>query len=214
MPVISIEGTSGIGKSLLAAQLAAMLRCPVIPEGEPGVLPDWVQESIAKNIGIQQRNEWFVERCMRAGDQAHQCSDTSTFFFIDSGPLTHEAYLRYDFKTDEPMHVDTWASQLHSLQLDLLVVLADDEASLRKRISQRARTFEKSDHVVERAMAVQDIIYSLPEYSPQLVINRSQLDFTSYVDLEKIWNEIRAALSAVEYNNIQRFFLNQNPIPS
>ncbi len=197
MAIVAIDGTGGVGKSFLSAQLAALTRCPVIPEGEVGVFPEWVTNSFASHTLVSKRNTWFTERCVRAGECAMRLGTPGIHCFIDSGPLTHEAYLRVDAARHDSPEVHLQADRLRSVTPDLCVVLLTDEAELRSVIARRAREFEQHEMVVSRMISVQEEIQSLARHYPVLTIDRRGKDYSRYADLDEVWHTIAEVVAAL-----------------
>lgn len=197
MAVIAIDGTAGIGKSFLSAQLAALLRCPVIPEGETGVFPKWVVDSYTSQTLIPNRTIWFTERCVRAYECATRLRTPGVHCFIDSGPLTHEAYMRVDVLQIDPVEERLHQERLRSVTPDLCVVLQTDEVELRSAIARRAREYEQHEAVVSRIISVQAMIQSLARHYPVLTIDRRGKDYSQYDDLDEIWHTITEAVATL-----------------
>jgi len=191
--IISIEGTSGIGKSFLAAQLSALTRAPVIVEGGIGVIPDWIFESFHSSEDVRQRQQWFTERCVRAIDHAqhiwHQAAMTC---FVDSGPLTHEAYLLEDERAFAIEPYPYWVALRQRLPHVMIVLTASDEY-IRESIVRRYRPAEQNEQTILRALRVQRYCLQLVKDYDALVIPRDGRDFSTERDLKWMWETIQAA---------------------
>ena len=59
MAVISIVGTSGVGKSFLVKQLASMECLPAFFEGEEGTIPGEIFEDVFTKGDPLNRGRWF-----------------------------------------------------------------------------------------------------------------------------------------------------------
>lgn len=193
MPFIAIDGPSGVGKSLIAKQLSAVSRWPVIMEGEVGALPDWVLHSFTNLSQAQARTTWHTGRCALACQHATDIGQGDRYCFLDSGPLTHEAYLRVDARTAQ-LDVKAQVSALRRYRPTLSVLFLDSESTITERIRQRARPGEDSSGVIRRVLDVQQECRVLAMEYPSIVIHRIKEDYLRAEDLTRLWQHIQREL--------------------
>lgn len=200
MPFISIEGCSGAGKSLLTSQLSALARWPAISEGESGVIPDWVFQSFSRPELATPRTVWFIERCLMACYRARDVAGPHRYSFLDSGPLTAEAYIRVDHQADHGL-VSVHSPALRRAKPDVTVLLIASESVIRSRIMARSRTPQENEDFVQRVLTVQNQCLELAHLYDTLVIQCDGKDFRDESALRQLWQIIAKQTLPLEARN-------------
>jgi deoxyadenosine/deoxycytidine kinase len=194
MPLVSVVGTSGVGKSFLVKQLAALDCAPAFFEGEAGVFPDWILASVVSGEDPVRRWQWFMDRYRTNLERARVVSDAGLLCFVDGAVLSAEAILPW-----EPAAIhDDLQRMIDAMQhcpSDVTIVLTASEAYLRERIAARGRSDEQQEVVVQRALAVQAKLQGLAVGRHNvIVIDRTALDFSRSADLAMVDERIQALL--------------------
>lgn len=98
MPIISIVGTSGVGKSFLVKQLSSLTQWPAFFEGEEGTIPNEILENIFNQGNPINRWRFFMERYKKNLEHATLISNNLNInCFVDGGALLNaKAILSYE----------------------------------------------------------------------------------------------------------------------
>jgi deoxyadenosine/deoxycytidine kinase len=191
MAVISIVGTSGVGKSFLVQQLAALENLPAFFEGEEGVLPPEILERIHSKEDFVGCFQWFVDRCKQRFTRAQVISQHGLDCYMDGAVMTNDAVLATEAAELQPQ-LRRIVDEIRHLESDKIVLLIASKEAIRSYIAKRARTSEQNDAALTRAMNVQDAYLRLAEGRDDvIIIDRTQLEFTRREDLLVIQKRIR-----------------------
>jgi deoxyadenosine/deoxycytidine kinase len=185
MAVISIVGTSGVGKSFLARQLAALECSPVFLEGEEGVIPEDVMKLIVSKKDPVGLFKWFDDRYAQNLRRAIKVSSNGMDAYVDGGLISMDAHV---IEQDKKYH-----AALHSLYENYLNLRADknvliiaSEKKLREFILARGRSTEQGEAMLQRSLMLQKEFVRLArsgKYGKFIIINRGRLDFCRQKDL-------------------------------
>lgn len=185
MTVISIIGTSGVGKSLLVRQLAALENAPCFLEGEEGVIPPEIMEKITDRSDPIGLFNWFAGRYKRNLENAH---DLAKKCYVDGAIMSIEAHIIEQDATHHAtlrMLLDDTAH----LESDKTLLLVADENKLRHFLNIRGRRTEQTDAMLKRSMLIQDEFLRIAERERDvIVLDRSELDFHRIEDLRVVQN--------------------------
>ncbi len=191
MAVISIVGTSGVGKSFLVKQLAAMECLPAFFEGEEGVIPEIVLKNIFAGNSPLKRWRWFIERNKKRLQLARKISDCGIDCYVDGAVMTSEAILADEQRKHHPELLKIIEGITH-LKSDLLVLLIASEKKLREFIAVRGRRSEATNKAIARALRIQNEFIRLAKKEKDvIIIDRSKLDFNKEKDLKHVLEIIR-----------------------
>ena len=162
-------------------------------EGEEGALPEWVLQSFSDPRLTVARNEWFTKRCALACRHATDIGSGERVCFLDSGPLTHEAYLRVDARTAR-LNIQRQVRTLRRHQPTLSVLFLAHDATILRHIQRRSRPGERIEVVSPRVLEVQRQCHALANDYPSIVIVRNDEDYLKTDDLDNLWQLIQRHL--------------------
>lgn len=191
MAVISIIGTSGVGKSFLIKQLASLECMPALFEGEEGVIPNKIFESVFDNSSPVKRWVWFAERYKKIIERARKISELGLDCYVEEGVITYKAILPYE---DKRYHeeLEGIIDEVEYLKPDKTVLLTANEGKLIELIKIRGRWSEQNKKALPRALKIQDeFIKLISKEDNSCIIDRSNLDFSKESDLKFILNKIK-----------------------
>ena len=188
MTIISIVGTSGVGKSFLVKRLASLDCLPAFFEGEEGVIPQEIFENIFEGDTVE-RFRWFVERYRKTLECAKRLSKSGMSCYVDGAPVTCKAVMLYEDEKHHP-ELKEIVDSLYDLQTDKIVLLTASQEVLKRFLLNRKRTTEEIEKALTRALKIQDIFLRLAEEESMIVIDRSSLDFTKEEDLRSVKKRI------------------------
>jgi len=189
--VISIVGTSGVGKSFLVKQLASMECLPAFFEGEEGTIPAEVLADVFSGRDPCDRWRWFHERYVLTLERAREISDGGIDCYVDGAVMTEEAILSDEDKKHHAALMNMINEIVH-LRSDKTILLTADETTLKKMILARGRESEDLDKTLARAIRIQDEFIRLSKGEKNvIVIDRSNLDFRKEKDLRSGLSKIR-----------------------
>jgi deoxyadenosine/deoxycytidine kinase len=192
MAVISIIGTSGVGKSFLVSQLASLNGMPAFLEGEEGVIPHEMFSNIFEGKP-RSRYEYFVERYRAHLTRARTISDCGLDAYVDGASISPEAIMRVESLQDQET-LRPIVETLRGLHSDLTVLLTASPDWLSKAIAKRNRGSEQHEQALTRALSVQESYISLLREAPNtLQIERSAMDFAHEDELRAIDSHIHSA---------------------
>lgn len=190
MTVISIIGTSGVGKSLLVRQLAAIESAPCFLEGEEGAIPSEVLQLIMDKSDPVRLFAWFADRYKRNLAAAHSCGVRC---YVDGAIMSIEAHI---IEQDKQHHASlrSLLDATDHLQSDIILLLTARAEILRKFLEARGRRTEQGHAPLERSLLLQSEFLRIAGETPGvLVLNRSELDFHDADDLRKVLRMLREA---------------------
>ncbi len=194
MAVISIVGTSGVGKSFLVAQLAALNGMPAFLEGEEGVIPEEIFTNVFSNDPVQ-RYEYFVDRYSNQLSRARVISESGLDVYVDGAALSPEAIMQTEAEQHHVLLREV-IQKLQGLDSDLIVLLVASREWLRDAIRTRGRSTEQHEEALVRSLAVQESYCSLLSSHPHVLnIDRSSIDFKDEKSLREINATIKSRLS-------------------
>ena len=186
MAVISIVGTTGVGKSFLVKQLASLECMPAFFEGEEGVIPHEILQSVFSKKDPTKRFQWFGDHYKRTFARARQVSNAGLDAYVDGAPVTVEAIMADE---DDKSHIELLKhlEELTHFQSDIVVLLTATESALKELIKDRGRGSELHLAAVRLAVKIQDEFLRLTKNDKNVVIiDRTKLDFVDENDLKKI----------------------------
>ena len=181
MAVISVVGTSGVGKSFLVKQLAAATCSPALFEGEEGTVPEEILNNVFKNENPIKRWEFFMNRYKSNLTKARSISAKGIDCFVDGANISPLAILPYE---DKKYHeeLEQQIAKLNGLDSDIITLLTANDICLNKLFKKRNRKTEGVE-AIERALKIQENYRKLKH---TIEIDRSDLDFTKLEDIEKV----------------------------
>ncbi|MEK6961497.1 MAG: hypothetical protein AABX47_10100 [Nanoarchaeota archaeon] len=190
MAVISIVGTSGVGKSFLVKQLASMECLPAFFEGEEGTIPGEIFEDVFTKGDPLNRGRWFLAKYKLMLERARRISNSGIDCYLDVAAISPKAIIVDEDKThDSLMKMIEEASLIQS---DKVVLLTANKESLKNMIARRARESEDTPNALARAIRVQNEFIRLSEKDKNTItIDRSNLDFSKEADLRSVLARIR-----------------------
>lgn len=194
MPVISIVGTSGVGKSFLVKQLASLDCAPAFFEGEEGVIPKRIFDNILSKKSPVIRFTWFINRYKKTLDRAKKISDSGVTCYVDGGYMTARAVLMYE---DQKYHHQLFSiiNSIAHLRSDMTLLLTANPGKLMELFTLRNRTHENLRESVQRALHIQkEFILLGKQEKNTLIIDRSELDFAKEKDLRYLLRKIKRAI--------------------
>ena len=186
MAVISIVGTSGVGKSFLVKQLASMECMPAFFEGEEGVIPHDILQSVFSKKDPAKRFQWFGDRYKRTFSRAREVSNAGLDAYVDGAPVTVEAIMADE---DDTSHIELLKhlEEMTHLQSDIVVLLIANENALKELIKDRGRGSEQHLAAVRRAVKIQDEFLRLTKNDKNVIIvDRTKFNFADEKDLKKV----------------------------
>ena len=194
MPVLSVVGAPGVGKSLLVKQLATRALCPAFFEGEEGTIPAEILEKVFSDPDPVHRFSYFVDRYITNLTRAHQISELGLTVYVDGGVLSMEAMLRYEDQGYRSALEDVVA-RARGLESHLTVLLVSQEEVLATRIKNRGRSTEGHDAAIARSVAIQNRFQEVASEKQHVItIDCTHLSFFSESDLATVDEQIRMAL--------------------
>lgn len=194
--IISIVGSPGVGKSFLVKQLACKNCLPAFFEGEVGIFPKRVLAVLNAEKDSPKRFEWIIERTKEILERAQIIANSGVDVYIDGDVLQVEAWLKAETGEYSREVLSKWLEENRHLMADKVVVLTASEERLRKNMESRARVFEQSDFIQNRAFRIQKAALELPsKYNHVQMFDRSDYEFTDENDLEKIASFIKSISS-------------------
>lgn len=194
MAVISIVGTSGVGKSFLIKQLASLNCLPAFFEGEEGTISKDIFKSIFTNSDPTERFRYFMNRYSENLIRAHAISKLGFDVFVDGSVMTAYAIMKYEeLKCHDSLKKIIDPSNKY--EADLIVLITSSPEKIKEQIIARARQHEDIERALERALKIQDNLLDLAKKRKNvLIINREKLDFQNEKDLGLIDEKIKKKL--------------------
>lgn len=190
MTVISIVGTSGVGKSFLTKQLASLTSCPAFFEGEEGTISKKILKQVVSNSNPVERWKFFMKRYSENLSNARKISESGIDCFVDGGIITAYSILAYEDKKYRK-ELEEIIDKYKHLESDIIILLVASEEYLKKAICSRNRTDEQNNVVLQRAMKIQKKFLRLAKKYNVVIIERTNLDFKKESDFQKIVKKIR-----------------------
>lgn len=193
MALISITGTSGVGKSFLTKQLSSLLCVPVILEGEVGTIPQWVFEDVFSKSSTVKRWEYFLDKQNQTFTYGDKISRLGIHCVVDSSPYMMKSLIDYEpqeFRSE----LERVRGKLVNVKIDVTILLIASEEKLRELIKTRSRKTENDDidEMLKRSLQLQEnFILNTRDVENVIVIERDKLDFTNSNDIELIYNKIK-----------------------
>lgn len=195
MVVISVIGTSGVGKSFLVKQLASLTCSPGFFEGEEGVIPKDILESIIVSKNPIPRWEWFIKRYKENLEKAHKISDKLDIdCYVDGDSITPYGIIGFEKKIYHD-RLYKLIDSIKNLRSDKTILLIADAEKIKEMIDNRNRNAENIDKtfVINRALEIQKSLIKICKSNKNIiVIDRSNLDFNKEEDLKSILDKITA----------------------
>lgn len=187
MAVISIVGTSGVGKSFLVKQLASYDCSPAFFEGEEGTIPKEIFKDIFGKKEPLKRWKWFLNRYSTTMKRARKISDVGLNCYVDSeGHLVSYAILPTEPK-DIQNKLEKLILPFKNMQPDKILVLSATKETLLKFFKARARSSEQRGEAIKRAMKLQEELIRLAKKQKlTVVIERDDLDFSKEEDIKLV----------------------------
>ncbi len=191
MAVVSVVGTSGVGKSFLVKQLASYYCAPAFFEGEEGTIPKKILQNVFSAKTPYDRWKFFVARYVKNLSKAKIISQNCIHCFVDGSPLSTSAIMVYEEKKYH-VKLEKIRSPLNKLWPDKTILLIASDAYLKKTIALRNRSTEQNKEAINRAIHIQNeyIVLAKKEKSV-IIIDRTKLDFGSEEDMMKIVKKLR-----------------------
>ena len=186
MAVISVVGTSGVGKSFLVRQLAALDCAPGFFEGEEGAIPDEIFKSVFTGSPLG-RFRYFIGAYGKRLEKARRISEQLKMdCYVDGAVLSADAILLYECKEyrDELKKLN---DSIRAHEADRILLLTLSKKKLREFIAKRARKSEDLEKTFARAWKIQVCFLKAAKSAKRvLVLDRSKLDFSKEKDLKKV----------------------------
>ncbi len=191
MPVISIIGTSGVGKSFLVRQLASLDCCPGFFEGEEGVIPTEILDGIATEDSPMERGKWFLDRYATVLKRAQDISKKLNInCYLDVSIMGCEAIISFERPKYRKI-LQEMINQRRHIDADRFILLTMDENKIKDWIISRGRDSEQREVIFERAKIIQDAFVDLATKNKNtLIMDRTDLDFSKQEDLRKAHQQI------------------------
>lgn len=190
MAVISVVGTSGVGKSFLVKQLSSATCSPAFFEGEEGTIPKEVLKSIFSGESPVKRWKFFLDRYEKNLETAFKISKLGHDAYVDGAIISAEAILEYEKEEYKPKLLKMIDS-LKRLESDIIVLLTADRKKIEEFISKRSRKSESSEEAIKRATSIQDSFIRLAKKRKNvLLVDRTSMDFTKNKDIQKLLERI------------------------
>lgn len=190
MALISIVGTSGVGKSFLAAQLASLNCAPVFLEGEEGVIPQDVFTTVFAGDPVG-RFQYFIDRYNSNLSKAKMISDMGLDVYADGAMMSIEAHVTYE----EKKYHDTLNELVNNVpdnNSDVVVLLTANKERLAKSLKSRGRITEQEEEAFTRSIAIQESFIDVSKKYPNVIrIDRTNLDFSNEKDLRMVDKTIK-----------------------
>lgn len=190
MVVISIAGTSAVGKSLLVQQLSALNSAPAFFEGEEGIIPASILESVFADTDPEPRFSWFVQHLKKRLMRAHRIARQGMLCYVDDAVLTVEAIRKSE---DARYHkrLDPFIEELQPCEAHVIILLTASRQVLKKQLVRRGRKSEPVETALNRALSIQEQFLVLSRSRENvLVLDRSSLDFFSEKDMGQVHKTI------------------------
>ncbi len=183
MSIISVVGTSGVGKSFLVKQLASLKSCPAFFEGEEGTISEKILKQVFQSDDPLPRWKFFVGRYVQNLSKARKISDIGIDCFVDGATLSQEAILPYEDPKYRPSIIKIMNKD-PSLESDKIIVLIASKSYIKKAIDSRKRTSEQNKNALKRALFIQNEYIKLAKKNKKcILIDRTNLEFTREKDL-------------------------------
>jgi len=197
MSVISIIGTSGVGKSFLVKQLSSFNNFPAFFEGEDGVIPKEILANIATEESPVKRWEWFFHKYTTILQRARVISKTLDInCYLDVSIIAAEAIISFEQLKYRAI-LQQMIDNNRDVDADYFILLTDGE-KLRERIMNRGRETEQREIIFQRAETIQNAYKALAEKNKRiLTINRTDLDFSDEETLKYTNNLINNFIKTV-----------------
>lgn len=191
MAVISIVGTSGVGKSFLVKQLASMECLPAFFEGEEGTIPAEIFDDVFSKGDPCKRGRWFIDKYKLMLERARRISDAGLDCYVDGEIISPQAIIIDEDKKHYPALMKMINEIVH-LRSDKTILLTANEETLKKMILARGRESEDLDKTLARAIRIQNEFIRLSKGEKNvIVIDRSRMDFCKEKDLKDVLRRIR-----------------------
>ncbi len=179
MPVISIVGTSAVGKSFLVKQLAAATCSPAFFEGEEGTIPEKIFENVIKKGSPAERWKFFIERYKKNLERALEISKNNIDCFVDGGIISARAIISYE-DNKYKKKLEKMISSIEHLKSDIIVLIIASKEKILDNLRKRSRALEPDNAVIDRALKIQESFMALAKNEEFCtVIDRTELDFTN-----------------------------------
>lgn len=185
MGIISVVGTSGVGKTFLVRQLSALDSCPCFLEGEEGVIPNNVWKTLLKDSPIP-RFRWFLEGYKIKFRRAREISDSGIDCYFDGGMLAPKAIMLFE---DKKYHaaLNKMINELSQCRSDKTILLIASKEKIRENLLCRSRKKEESYRIFKRSVKIQEHFLRLAKTEKNtVIIDRTKLDFKKEKDLRRV----------------------------
>ena len=185
MAVISVVGTSGVGKSFLVTQLASLDCMPAFLEGEEGVIPQEVFTNIFEGDPVG-RYAYFIDRYNQNLSRARKVSNLGLDAYVDGATLSPNAILLYEEEQyHEPIREIT--KTMAGNESDVIVLLTASEEKIKQGLEVRGRSSEADATALIRAAAIQEFFEKEAAKLDNVIkLDRTHLDFKDEKQLRKI----------------------------
>lgn len=194
MAVISVVGTSGVGKSFLVKQLASIECMPGFFEGEEGVFPFEIMQSVFSKKDPVKNFKWFAKRYKLILSRARRVSDAGLDAYVDGGPVTFQAMMSDEDRKHHSQILEAIA-EIMSLKPDVVILLTANKEALGELIANRGRTNDQHEAAVPRALAIQDEFVRLTKSEKNTIrLDRTKYNFAEEKNLKEIIGLIKAKL--------------------
>ncbi len=187
MPVISIIGAPGVGKSFLVRQLACLYCMPAFFEGEEGIFTGNVLKILNGKVDSKERFVWLLTRYKKNLEAARKASNAGLTCFVDGDVRSMEAWLEAETGECSKTGLKGWIKENQYLKADKVLILVASERKLAENRKQRGRSAEMTDFIYTRMLRVQKGMYSVAKHHKAcILLDRTKLDFTDRKTLDKI----------------------------
>lgn len=186
MPVISVVGAPGVGKSFLVRQLASVTSSPAFFEGEEGTIPPEIWADIVKKGDPVRRWQFFLERYQKNLATARSISDAGFMCFFDGAVISAWATLVAEEKKFHKA-LSALIRPLERFPSDQVLLLTAREDTLRSFMHARSRSQESDTRLVQRALQIQEEFLALAKKEKNVVVvDRTARDFTKVEHVQEI----------------------------
>lgn len=191
MTVISIVGTSGVGKSFLVKQLAATTHSPALFEGEEGTIPREILENVFNSKDPTQRYNFFLNRYRTNLERAHIVSKAGLDCYVDCSVLTAKAVLDWEDK-DNKYKLKEKVKKMEEVEADALILLIASKEFIKNKIKDRARETEQHDAALKRALGMQESFIKIAKNMKNVItLDRTNLHFENPDHIKLILDKIK-----------------------